>query len=80
MAQRPDPALLAGLRAVTVTGEPFHGRQAEALRALLGPDCVVHNRYGSSETGLICDHPVPAGDGAAARAAAGGYRRPPACG
>jgi acyl-coenzyme A synthetase/AMP-(fatty) acid ligase len=61
VAQRPDPALLAGLRAVTVTGEPFHGRQAEALRALLGPDCVVHNRYGSSETGLICDHPVPAG-------------------
>ena len=62
VALRPDPALLAGLRAVTVTGEPFHGRQAEALRALLPAGCVLHNRYGSSETGLVCDHPVRAGD------------------
>jgi len=54
----PDPGLLAGLRAVTVTGEPLHGRQAAALRALLPAGCVVHHRYGSSETGLICDQPV----------------------
>ena len=62
VAAAPDPALLAGLRTVTIAGEPFYGADAEALRALLGPDCVVHNRYGSSETGLICDHPVHRGE------------------
>jgi acyl-coenzyme A synthetase/AMP-(fatty) acid ligase len=61
-ATRPSPELLAGLRAVTVTGEPLHGSEAEALRALLGPGCVLHNRYGSSETGLICDYQVLPGD------------------
>ncbi|HEX2810051.1 MAG TPA: AMP-binding protein, partial [Kineosporiaceae bacterium] len=58
VAAEPDPTLLAGLRAVTVAGEPLYGADAEALRSLLGPDCTVHNRYGSSETGLICDYPV----------------------
>jgi acyl-coenzyme A synthetase/AMP-(fatty) acid ligase len=62
VAAHPDPTLLAGLRAVTVAGEALYGPDAEALRALLGPDCTVHNRYGSSETGLICDYPVRRSD------------------
>jgi acyl-coenzyme A synthetase/AMP-(fatty) acid ligase len=62
VAGRPDPGLLAGLRAVTVTGEPMYGSDVAALRALLGPGCRLHHRYGSSETGLICDHRVLPGD------------------
>jgi acyl-coenzyme A synthetase/AMP-(fatty) acid ligase len=62
VAARPDPALLAGLRAVTIAGEPLYGQDAEALRALLPDACVIHNRYGSSETGLICSEPLAAGD------------------
>jgi acyl-coenzyme A synthetase/AMP-(fatty) acid ligase len=62
VAAEPDPGLLAGLRAVTIAGEPLYGADAEALRSLLGPDCTVHNRYGSSETGLICDYPVRRSD------------------
>jgi acyl-coenzyme A synthetase/AMP-(fatty) acid ligase len=58
VAARPDPALLAGLRSVTVTGEPLYGPDAAALLALLPGACTVHHRYGSSETGLICDHPL----------------------
>jgi acyl-coenzyme A synthetase/AMP-(fatty) acid ligase/thioesterase domain-containing protein len=58
---QPRPSQLAALRSVTVAGEAAHGRDVEALRALLPPECVVHNRYGSSETGLICDFSV-AGD------------------
>ncbi len=57
---RPDPALLAGLRSLTIAGEAAHGRDVEAARALLPPTCVVRNRYGSSETGLIAEYAVPA--------------------
>ena len=57
---RPDPALLAGLRSLTIAGEAAHGRDVEAARALLPPSCVVRNRYGSSETGLIAEYAVPA--------------------
>lgn len=62
VAARPDPDLLAGLRAVTVAGEPLYGQDALALRALVPADCVIHHRYGSSETGLICSQPLGAGD------------------
>lgn len=62
VAARPDPALLAGLRAVTVAGEPLYGHDAQALRALLPPDCVIHHRYGSSETGLISSRALRRGD------------------
>jgi len=56
----PDPALLTGLRSLTIAGEAAHGRDVEAARALLPPGCVVRNRYGSSETGLIAEYPVAA--------------------
>ena len=55
----PDPALLAGLRSLTIAGEAAHGRDVEGARALLPATCVVRNRYGSSETGLIAEYPVP---------------------
>ena len=67
VAQRPDPALLTTLRTVTIAGEAAHGRDVEALRALLTDRCAVRHRYGSSETGLIseyvvrADHPPLAG-------------------
>lgn len=59
----PQRSQLAGLRSVTIAGEAAFGKDVEALRALLPPTCVVHNRLGSSETGLIsgyvigADHP-----------------------
>lgn len=54
----PDPQMLASLRSLTVAGEAAHGRDVEAARALLPAHCVVRNRYGSSETGLIAEYPV----------------------
>ncbi|MBL8931205.1 MAG: alpha/beta fold hydrolase [Kineosporiaceae bacterium] len=57
---RPDPALLTALRSLTIAGEAAHGRDVEAARALLPAGCVVRNRYGSSETGLIAEYAVPA--------------------
>ena len=62
VAAAPEPARLAGLRAVTAAGEAAHGRDVEALRAVLAPGCVVHNRYGSSETGLISGYRIGPGD------------------
>ncbi len=60
VAQRPDPALFATLRTVTIAGEAAHGRDVEALRALLPDTCAVRHRYGSSETGLISEYVVRA--------------------
>lgn len=60
VATSPTPAQLAGLRSLTVAGEAAHGRDVESARALLPPTCVLRNRYGSSETGLIAEYPVPA--------------------
>lgn len=62
VAARPDPALLAGLRTVTIAGEPFYGHDGRALRALLPDPCVIHHRYGSSETGLVSSQPLRSGD------------------
>ncbi len=59
VATEPRPALLARLRSLTVAGEAAHGKDVEAARALLPAGCVVRNRYGSSETGLIAEYPVP---------------------
>ncbi len=59
VATAPDPALLRRLRSLTIAGETAHGTDVEAVRALLPPTCVVRNRYGSSETGLIAEYPVP---------------------
>ncbi|WP_284305742.1 alpha/beta fold hydrolase [Mobilicoccus caccae] len=63
----PTPEQLRSLTTVTIAGEPAHGRDVEGLRPLLSRRCVVRNRYGSSETGLIAeyaighDHPPLAG-------------------
>jgi len=54
----PAAEQLAGLRSLTIAGEAAHGRDVEAARALLPPGCVVRNRYGSSETGLIAEYAV----------------------
>lgn len=57
-ASAPDPNLLAGLTSLTIAGETAYGRDVEAARALLPSTCVVRNRYGSSETGLIAEYVV----------------------
>lgn len=59
VSSSPDPAMLRGLTSVTIAGEPAHGRDVESLRALLPTSCIVRNRYGSSETGLIAEHRIP---------------------
>jgi thioesterase domain-containing protein len=72
----PDPGAFRALRSLTVAGEPAHGRDVEAVRRLLPAACVVRNRYGSSETGLVAEHAVgpghPAATGALPVGVAGG--------
>ena len=62
VASSPDPTLLSTLRAVSLAGEALHGVDARKLLALLPAECVLLNRYGSSETGLITTSPVRQGD------------------
>lgn len=57
---RPTPEQLRSLTSVTIAGEPAHGRDVELLRPLLPPTCVLRNRYGSSETGLIAEYAIDA--------------------
>ncbi len=61
---KPDPAALTTLTSVTIAGETAYGRDVEALRPLLPAGCVLRNRYGSSETGLIAEHVVSSGTAA----------------
>jgi acyl-coenzyme A synthetase/AMP-(fatty) acid ligase/thioesterase domain-containing protein len=67
VASRPCSAELATLRSVNVAGEAAYGRDVEALRGVLPPDCVIRHRYGSSETGMISEYAITAdvevGDG-----------------
>lgn len=74
VATAPEPAMLTTLRNLTVAGEASYGRDIEAVRPLLPAGCLVRNRYGSSETGLIAEYvvgpdhppldgPLPAGRG-----------------
>ncbi|WP_176489702.1 AMP-binding protein [Mobilicoccus massiliensis] len=56
----PTPAQLATLSTVTIAGEPAHGRDVEQIRPLLPPACLLRNRYGSSETGLIAEYVIDA--------------------
>jgi acyl-coenzyme A synthetase/AMP-(fatty) acid ligase/thioesterase domain-containing protein len=58
----PTAAQLAGLRSLSIAGEAAYGRDVEAIRALLPPSGTVRNRYGSSETGLIAEFRIAAGD------------------
>lgn len=57
-ASNPDRELLSGLNGLTVAGESVYGRDVEAAREIVGPHCVVRNRYGASEVGLIAEHVV----------------------
>jgi acyl-coenzyme A synthetase/AMP-(fatty) acid ligase/thioesterase domain-containing protein len=60
VATGPDPALLAGLRTLTVAGEAAYGGDVATARAVLPAGCVIRHRYGSSETGLIAEYPISA--------------------
>ena len=59
---------LEGLRSLTVAGETVHGGELAAIRRAVGPDCVLRNRYGSTETWLMTEYALtgddPAPDGA----------------
>ncbi len=57
-ASGPDPDALVSLTSVTIAGETAYGKDVELLRPLLPPGCVLRNRYGSSETGLISEYVV----------------------
>lgn len=62
-AAAPDPDDLATLTSVTVAGESAYRPDIDAVRHLIPPGCLVRNRYGSSETGLICEYVVGPGSG-----------------
>lgn len=57
-SSQPDPGALVSLTSVTIAGETAYGPDVEALRPLLPSHCVLRNRYGSSETGLISEYVV----------------------
>lgn len=58
VATNPAPSDLATLRTLTVAGEPAYGRDFASLLPLVPATCVLRNRYGSSETGLIAEFVV----------------------
>ncbi len=55
---RPDRELLRTLRTLTIAGEAAYAADVEAARSVLPSTCIVRNRYGSSETGLIAERIV----------------------
>lgn len=63
----PDGEHLPGLARVTMAGETVFGAELERLRALVGPECELRNRYGSTETWLLTEQvftartPTPVG-------------------
>ncbi len=67
VATSPRGATLDGLARLTMAGETVHGAELAAIRALVGSGCEIRNRYGSTETWLICEHvlrpgaPLPTG-------------------
>ncbi len=64
----PATASFAAVSSLTIAGEAAYGPDIEAARSLLPDGCVIRNRYGSSETGLITEYRVgsdhPVADGA----------------
>ncbi|SFE04967.1 AMP-binding protein [Blastococcus tunisiensis] len=62
VASQPPGATLDGLTRVTVAGETVHAAELAAIRGLLGPSVEIWNRYGSTETGLISEYILRAGD------------------
>jgi acyl-coenzyme A synthetase/AMP-(fatty) acid ligase/thioesterase domain-containing protein len=61
-AASPTPQQLRRLRSLTLGGEAAHGRQVAAARPLLPPTCTVFHRLGSTETGLVAEFRLGAGD------------------
>ena len=53
---------LPGLKSVTMAGETVHGAELAAIRRAVGPDCVVRNRYGSTETWLMTEYAISGDD------------------
>ncbi len=53
---------LEGLRTVTMAGETVHGAELAAIRRAVGPECVVRNRYGSTETWLMAEYAISGDD------------------
>ncbi|HEX2807372.1 MAG TPA: AMP-binding protein, partial [Kineosporiaceae bacterium] len=58
----PAPEQLRRLRSLTLGGEAAHGRQVAAARGLLPQTCTVFHRLGSTETGLVAELRLSAGD------------------
>ncbi|WP_337059468.1 AMP-binding protein [Kineococcus sp. G2] len=53
---------LEGLRSLTMAGETVHGAELAAIRRAVGPGCSLRNRYGSTETWLMAEQRIEAGD------------------
>jgi len=53
---------IPGLKTVTMAGETVHGAELAAIRRVVGPDCVVRNRYGSTETWLMSEYAISGDD------------------
>jgi acyl-coenzyme A synthetase/AMP-(fatty) acid ligase/thioesterase domain-containing protein len=68
---------LEGLTRVTMAGETVHGAELAAIRSLVAPGCEIRNRYGSTETWMLCefvlrsDDPAPVGPTPVGRPLAG---------
>ncbi|WP_432537768.1 AMP-binding protein [Kineococcus arenarius] len=60
-ALRPG-ATIEGLRSLTMAGETVHGAELAAIRRAVGPGCSLRNRYGSTETWLVAEQRIEAGD------------------
>lgn len=59
-ATAPEPAQLRTLRRLTIAGEPAPAADVLRAQRLLPPSCVIRNRYGTSETGLVTEYVVDA--------------------
>ncbi|MGY1749094.1 AMP-binding protein [Modestobacter sp. SYSU DS0511] len=62
VATLPPGDRLDTLSTVTVGGEAVHAAQLAAIRSVVGPDCEIRNRYGSTETGLLAEFRLRPGD------------------
>ncbi|TWH72196.1 acyl-CoA synthetase (AMP-forming)/AMP-acid ligase II [Modestobacter roseus] len=68
VATLPPGDRLDTLSTVTMGGETVHAAQMAAIRGVVGPDCEIRNRYGSTETGLLAEFRLRPGDPAPAGA------------
>jgi acyl-coenzyme A synthetase/AMP-(fatty) acid ligase len=58
---RPDHPV-PSLRMLATSGEALHGEDVDAIRALLGPDVTIAQRYGATEVGPIARHLIGPGE------------------